>query len=158
LRRCSPPAEEKVYRELNRRAMKEKQQFERGVAHFNAREFFEAHEIWEELWLRTPEPDKTFLQGLIQIAAAFHHYGRGNVRGTKSLLAAGVAKLGGFPGNHRGIALVALRTEAQEWMEILEAQKGPRPERLPQILPATLGGSKKNRIPKKATAKKKRGG
>ena len=138
--------------------MKEKQQFERGVAHFNAREFFEAHEIWEELWLRTPEPDKTFLQGLIQIAAAFHHYGRGNVRGTKSLLAAGVAKLGGFPGNHRGIALVALRTEAQEWMEILEAKSEPRPEKLPRILPATLGGSKNKPLPTKAAAKKTRGG
>ena len=46
----------------------ENEQFERGVAHFDAREFFEAHEAWEELWLRAAEPQKTFLQGIIQLA------------------------------------------------------------------------------------------
>src|SRR5690348_17536429 len=59
----------------------------RGIAHFNAREFFEAHEVWEERWLVAREPDKTFLQGLIQVAAACHHHARENARGAKSLLA-----------------------------------------------------------------------
>ena len=77
--------------------MKESEQFRRGIALFNARKFFEAHEAWEELWLVEPEPEKTFLQGLIQLAAAFHHHGRGNSRGTQSLLAAGLAKLRRFP-------------------------------------------------------------
>ena len=52
----------------------------RGVAHFNAQEYFEAHEVWEELWLVAREPEKTFLQGLIQVAAAFHHHARENAR------------------------------------------------------------------------------
>ena len=34
--------------------------FARGIAHFNAQEFFEAHEVWEELWLVAREPEKTF--------------------------------------------------------------------------------------------------
>ena len=74
--------------------MKESEKFGRGLAHFNAREFFEAHEAWEELWLVEAEPEKTFLQGLIQLAAAFHHYGRGNLRGARSLLAAGHREAG----------------------------------------------------------------
>jgi len=28
---------------------------------------------WESVWPRSREPAKTFLQGLIQVAAAFHH-------------------------------------------------------------------------------------
>jgi len=30
------------------------------------------------VWLKAIEPDKTFLQGLIQITAALHHWQRGN--------------------------------------------------------------------------------
>ena len=73
--------------------------FRRGVEQFNARQFFEAHETWEEIWLGSPEPEKTFLQGIIQIAAAFHHYTRGNMRGTRILLEAGLAALGALPGD-----------------------------------------------------------
>jgi uncharacterized protein len=83
--------------------MNETAQFARGVAHFNGGEFFEAHEVWEEIWLRAPAEEKPFLQGLIQIAAAFHHYKRGNLSGARSLLAAGTAKIRAFPGSHRGI-------------------------------------------------------
>jgi len=83
--------------------MNETGQFERGIDHFNAGEFFQAHEVWEEIWLQAPAEEKPFLQGLIQIAAAFHHYTRGNLSGASSLLAAGIAKVHGFPGSHRGI-------------------------------------------------------
>ena len=71
------------------------EKFRRGVVQFNTRLFFEAHETWEEIWLASPEPEKTFLQGIIQIAAAFHHYGRGNTRGARTLLEAGLRRLEG---------------------------------------------------------------
>jgi uncharacterized protein len=77
--------------------------FQRGIDHFNAREFFEAHEVWEEIWLAESEPQKTFLQGLIQVAAAFHHYCRGNPAGAESLLASGIVKLARSPARHAEI-------------------------------------------------------
>jgi len=67
---------------MNSREKDEK--FQRGILHFNAQEFFEAHEVWEEVWLVEAEPEKTFLQGIIQIAAAFHHYLRENPDGAVS--------------------------------------------------------------------------
>ena len=73
----------------------------------------EAHETWEEIWLKSPEPEKTFLQGIIQVAAAFHHHSRGNVRGARALLRAGLARLARFPDTHRGIALAKLRGDAE---------------------------------------------
>ena len=42
-------------------------------AHFNACEYYEAHEVLEVLWLRTPGGDRNFFKGLIQVAAAFVH-------------------------------------------------------------------------------------
>jgi uncharacterized membrane protein YccC len=45
-----------------------------GVGRFNRGEFFAAHEAWEEIWRSTtPEPRELF-QGLVQLAAAFHHF------------------------------------------------------------------------------------
>jgi predicted metal-dependent hydrolase len=109
------------------------EKFERGLAHFNAREFFEAHEVWEEVWLTEGEPEKTFLQGIIQIAAAFHHYRRGNSDGAETLLAAGIVKLTRFPGDHCGLAIHDLREEAKLWARALGEMQNPGDERLPTI-------------------------
>jgi predicted metal-dependent hydrolase len=51
-----------------------------GVERFRAGAFFAAHEAWEEVWRSTtPEPRDLF-QGLVQLAAAFHHlHERGRV-------------------------------------------------------------------------------
>src|SRR5271155_997242 len=109
------------------------EKFERGLRHFNAREFFEAHEVWEEVWLVEAEPEKTFLQGIIQIAAAFHHYRRGNTEGAETLLAAGIVKISRFPADHRGLAILDLREEAKWWARALGEMQRPGDERLPAI-------------------------
>jgi len=83
--------------------------YQNGLEAFNAAHFYEAHELWEEVWLATPNPDKMFLQGLIQVAAAFHHYSRANLRGTRNLLQAGLLKLDRFPEVHGGLKIEALR-------------------------------------------------
>src|SRR6202042_3887078 len=97
------------------KSSEKEEKFERGLRHFNAREFFEAHEVWEEVWLTEGEPEKTFLQGIIQIAAAFHHYRRGNTDGAETLLAAGIVKLSRFPKVHRGLNIEELRSSAKQW-------------------------------------------
>jgi Domain of unknown function (DUF309) len=37
-----------------------------GLRSYHAGEYFTAHEAWETVWLEAQEPDRTFLQGLIQ--------------------------------------------------------------------------------------------
>lgn len=107
--------------------------FQRGIEQFNSGEFFETHETWEELWLAAAEPEKTFLQGMIQVAAGFHHYRRRNLRGARSLLEAGLKKIQGFPEIHRGIRLEALRRAVLRWMAALAAGRDPGPDKLPRI-------------------------
>jgi predicted metal-dependent hydrolase len=109
------------------------EKFQRGVTHFNAREFFEAHEVWEEIWLVEVEPERTFLQGIIQIAAAFHHYCRANPDGAESLLAAGIVKLSRFPAHHRGLAIDALRTAAKRWARSIGEGHKPEQAEIPQL-------------------------
>ena len=109
------------------------EKFERGLRHFNLHEFFEAHEVWEEIWLVEDEPEKTFLQGIIQIAAAFHHYRRGNADGAETLLAAGIVKISRFPADHRGLAILDLREAAKSWARALGEMQSPGDEELPAI-------------------------
>jgi hypothetical protein len=53
-----------------------------GIEHFNRQEFFEAHDVWEELWREMKGDDaRTFYHGLINAAVALHHYRNANVSG-----------------------------------------------------------------------------
>ena len=56
-----------------------------GIAYFNACEFFEAHEVWEELWKSYSGELRLFYKGLIQAAVALHHFGNGNIRGARKV-------------------------------------------------------------------------
>lgn len=56
-----------------------------GIVLFNRGDFFEAHEVWESLWMDTATPEKKFYQGLIQAAVALCHFCNGNVRGALKL-------------------------------------------------------------------------
>jgi predicted metal-dependent hydrolase len=75
------------------------QHFVEGVDHFNATEFWEAHESWETIWLAAESDVEQFLQGLIQVAAAYHHVKRGTFRGAIRLFEAGLRRLEAFPEN-----------------------------------------------------------
>lgn len=74
-----------------------------GVRRFNAGRFWDAHESWEEIWLEAEPPEKTFLQGMIQLAAAYHHFQRGTLPGGVRLVEAALEKLRSFPEGYMGI-------------------------------------------------------
>ena len=73
-----------------------------GLGCYRREEFFLAHEHWEAVWLGAEEPEKTFLQALIQVTAAFHHLQRGNVVGAVSLLRAALRRLEAYPAEFGG--------------------------------------------------------
>jgi hypothetical protein len=56
-----------------------------GVLFFNAGDFFEAHEVWEELWAESHGDERRFVQGLIQAAVGLFHFGSGNLGGAAKL-------------------------------------------------------------------------
>ncbi|MGE3075642.1 MAG: DUF309 domain-containing protein [Dehalococcoidia bacterium] len=60
--------------------------FQRACDDFNAGRFFESHEHIEEIWQYETGPVRDAYKGLIQIAAAFVHFNRGNHFGTERLL------------------------------------------------------------------------
>ena len=67
--------------------------FEKGVEEFNTQHFFEAHDVWEELWMETTGTHRLFYQGLIQTAVGFYHLDNGNYKGACSQFGKALAKL-----------------------------------------------------------------
>ena len=60
--------------------------FNKGIEAFNNREFYDAHEYWEELWLDYKLNDAQFIQGLIQLAVSYFHFFNQNLNGARSML------------------------------------------------------------------------
>ena len=57
-----------------------------AAALWNEGLFFEVHEVLEAVWKTAAGAERQALQGVIQIAVAFHHLAHGNRRGARSLL------------------------------------------------------------------------
>lgn len=109
-----------------------------GLACYRSGEFFEAHEHWELAWLLLSEPEKSFLQTLIQITAAMHHAQRGNHAGALSLLRRVQTKLAACPPEFGGIAVAPLRDEVSLWLESCSQPQADHPATSPQIRPLPL--------------------
>jgi predicted metal-dependent hydrolase len=106
-----------------------------GLTCYRRAEFFLAHEHWERVWLTSEEPEKSFLQALIQITAAFHHLQAGNSAGAVSLLRRALRRLELCPACFGGIAVTFLFTEVCEWLGMIETGASSLPAAFPQICP-----------------------
>ena len=111
--------------------------FVAGVHFFNDCEFYEAHEVWEDLWTEYQGPARGFYQGLIQIAVCLHHFGNGNTRGAKKLYFTGRKYLEGYLPKYEGVDLQLLFDQLQQCCaEVIESQDEiPRVEIVPDLIP-----------------------
>jgi predicted metal-dependent hydrolase len=73
------------------------------------------------VWLESHEPEKMFLQGLIQVTAAFHHLRRNNPLGTALLLKAALARLEHYPAHFGCVSVDVLCDDIREWLQTLDA-------------------------------------
>jgi uncharacterized protein len=106
-----------------------------GARLFDAGAFFEAHEAWEEPWLReTDETRRLVLQGLIQIAAGLYKLlVMGSAASAERLLARGLAKLDRSPSRMEGHDLEAFRDGIRACAIDLAAGRFDR-RRLPRLV------------------------
>jgi hypothetical protein len=94
---------------------------DRGIDLFNGGQFFDAHEVLEDVWRTLPRSSaaKKHLQGLVQLAVAFHHQSRGNRRGARSVLDRAVGNLTGAEISFPTLDLVQLRCDVADWQKHL---------------------------------------
>lgn len=85
-----------------------------AIDQFNRRWYFESHETLEDLWMVTPMPEREFMQGIIQLAAAFVHYARREYPGIIKLLDLALEKLRRFEPEAFGVDVAALVASVEE--------------------------------------------
>lgn len=110
--------------------------FRRGALLFDAGAFFEAHEAWEERWRIEADPAcRICLQGLIQVAAAFHKLiVLGAEEPASRLLARGLAKLDACSPSTLDPCIGAFRDELRARSLGAEAGTANRPRIIPPRL------------------------
>jgi len=94
-----------------------------AVDQFNAGDWYASHDGFEALWHETLEPDRTVLQGILQIAVAHLHRERGNLRGATVLLGEGLGRLSNCGDRVMGFDLSLLRTSSALYLEALQQQQ-----------------------------------
>jgi predicted metal-dependent hydrolase len=92
-----------------------------GLACYRNQEFFEAHEHWEDEWNQLRDPERSFLQGLIQVTVAMHHYQNANRAGALSLLQRALRRFEECHERFGGIDMASLGAEVKAWLEALES-------------------------------------
>ena len=80
----------------------EAQIFHEGLHLFNEGDWFESHEVWEDIWHMASGDKKRFYQGLIQYAVTIEHIRRGNPRGVKCVYETMQEKFVGLPDVYMG--------------------------------------------------------
>ena len=94
---------------------------QRGIELFNAREFYECHEVLEDVWRPSRGEERFFLQALIHFAVGFYHHEQQNQAGAELQLRKGLRKLAGYLPEFQGIDTARLYREGQVALETIRA-------------------------------------
>jgi len=70
--------------------------FQMGMTAFNNKNFYDAHEHWEDLWTNYYFKDRLLIQGLIQVSVGYFHITNLNLKGAKGLFIKCLPKLEKF--------------------------------------------------------------
>ncbi len=104
---------------------------ERGIELIRASEYFDAHEELEDEWRLAPAGERDFLQGLVHVAVAWHHAGRGNRPGCERQLEKAERRLGAYRPLHRDVDVDALLAEIRRARGLVERGSLELPRPLP---------------------------
>ena len=102
----------------NEQKIKEKL-FTDGVNAFNNKDYYDAHEFWEDLWSDYILKDSKFIQGLIQLSVGYFHISNFNINGATGLLTKSLNKFELYPEKHRGIDVVYILNAINQSLENL---------------------------------------
>jgi hypothetical protein len=103
-----------------------------GIRLFNEGRFFQAHEAWESLYLDVEEQHKPFLEGLVQLAAAFRIFSEfGEVRGPVRMIY--LIRFENYQPAYLDVKVKELSTAMEAWGKEVERASGQPPPPIPKI-------------------------
>jgi len=94
-----------------------------AIEQFNQQDFYACHDTLEALWMEAIEPDRTFYQGLLQMAVGLYHFSHENRRGAAILLGEGMGRLQSYKPEYQEVNIAALLTEGQTWLHWIQTHQ-----------------------------------
>lgn len=91
-----------------------------GIAQFNAGHYYRQHDLFEELWMATPGPERDLYRAILQVGVAYYQIERGNWRGAYKMLLRSAQWLHWLPARCQGVDVDALRRDATAARAALE--------------------------------------
>lgn len=107
-------------------------QFWQGIEQFNQQEFYACHDTLEALWMEACDPDKTFYQGILQIAVACYHLSNRNWNGSVMLLGEGIRRLRNYQPIYSDINVTGLVEQSASMLTFLQHAGSEQVERCAQ--------------------------
>jgi len=105
-----------------------------GIRLFNEQQFFECHEILEPYYQETEAPNKPFLEGLIQLAAAFRLYHEfGEIKGPVRMVHQALIRFENYQPSFLDICVNDLSQAAEAWAKAAENAADRVTSALPKI-------------------------
>lgn len=119
--------------------------FGEGIKKFNEGEFFDCHDILEDIWFEIRGSSRNFYQGLIQVAVGFYHITvRENPKGALSQLKKGTDKLNGYKPEFRGVELKHFLEKVNECIVLIEKSNDANHKKFPRkLIPKIIFDRKK---------------
>jgi predicted metal-dependent hydrolase len=93
-----------------------------AVAQFNQRQYWQCHEVLEEIWLPEEYPLRLFYHGLIKAAVGLFHLERNNRRGASSKLKDAERTLAPFIPEMMGFDISRLRADINNRLALIESE------------------------------------
>jgi len=106
-----------------------------GIRLFNDRKFFECHEVLEGYYQDSELEIRPFLEGLIQLAAAFRMFADfGEVKGPVRAIYQALIRFESYPPAYLQVRLKDLSAEAESWAKAAEIPGAtPMASNIPKI-------------------------
>ena len=105
-----------------------------GIRLFNEQQFFECHEILEPYYQEAEAPNKPFLEGLIQLAAAFRLYREfGEIKGPVRMVHQALVRFENYQPSFLEICVNELSQAAEAWAKAAENAADRVSSALPKI-------------------------
>jgi len=105
-----------------------------GIGLFNQGSFFESHEILEQLYHDTEEANKPFLEGLIQLAAAFRLYTDfGSTQGPVRMIYQALIRFENYQPAYLEIKVREMCETMESWAKQMEGPGAKPPSAIPKI-------------------------
>ena len=101
-----------------------------GRACFLRGEFYEAHEHWEAVWDEADDPERRWIQGMIQVATGLHKVTRGRSDIGLGLFRRALDKLRDAPPSLHGVDLAGMIADARAATAEIDAGGRPDPRKV----------------------------